>query len=205
MWEATSDFLQVNAVIASVVELASNFLSFSEVLIDISQIQCEEEERSCDVTYKQGGLQVNNQPLVFKASVKRIFSFLEFWIVLMLTFMKCSREMKIVNDYLTLAVAPNLRIRQDCPPVNKVVEENKLQLEEENDVSESSQVATDVVSADAIQSIVLSERTKLSVFVPCSSKSLRCSCDFQHSGLNKRTSEVRTRLLDGNQEKSSSG
>ena len=48
------------------------------------------------------------------------------------------------------------RIKQYCSSVIKVVEQDKG-LKEEKDMSESSQIATDVVSADAIQPIVLSE------------------------------------------------
>ena len=67
--ELTSDFPQVDAVFASVVRLACNFHSFSEEVIDTSQVQWK-EERNSEVTHKRGELKFKDQPSVFKASAK---------------------------------------------------------------------------------------------------------------------------------------
>ena len=67
-WEATKDFSKVDAVLASVVKLASSFHSFSEVVMDINKVQYE-EERSSEVRDKRGGLELNDQPSVFKQSI----------------------------------------------------------------------------------------------------------------------------------------
>ena len=60
LWEATSDFHEVDAVLTPVVKLASNFHSFTELINDISQVKCGKEKNS-EVTDKQGGLPSNDQ------------------------------------------------------------------------------------------------------------------------------------------------
>ena len=49
MWEATSDFPEVDAVLASVVMLTDNFQSYNEVIETISQFHLG-EGRNSDVT-----------------------------------------------------------------------------------------------------------------------------------------------------------
>ena len=89
--------------------------------------------------------------------------------------------------------------------MNKIVEQDKLSLKEEKDVSESSQVET-IVSADAIQPIALSE-TKPSSLVACTSRVSRSNCDFEHSGLNIRPSRTKVwiTLLGSNHAQTFSG
>ena len=123
LWEPTSDFPQVEALFVSVVRLVSSFHSFSEEVIDTSQVQCK-EKRSSEVTHKQGELQFDDQPMVCKASVN-FFSCLQFWLVLMLNIMKFLEDGNCQPFY-------DFRSRTECADQTglfsseKVVEQDKL-------------------------------------------------------------------------------
>ena len=114
----------------------------------------------------------------------------------MLTIMKGFRKMAIVNDSSTLPVEPNARIIQACCPVNKIVEQDKFRLKKEKDMSESSRIATDVISADTFQTLVLSETPKPSAFDLYSSRASRCSGDWKKLGLNCEREAVKQSWWD---------
>ena len=129
MWEATSNFLQVDAVFASVVRLAGSFHNYNDVVENICQVNLG-EGGSSDVTNRRRGVESCNQLSVFRTTVNDVLSWLEFLFVLMLGIMKSSRRLEISNDSKILAVKPNNRKQEDQIFGCFLVETNKLRQEE---------------------------------------------------------------------------
>ena len=86
-WEATSNFPQVDAVLASVVMLTDNFQSYKEVVETFSRFHVG-EGGSSDVTDRERSVESCDKLSAFRTSVGRVLSWLKFLLILMLGIMK---------------------------------------------------------------------------------------------------------------------
>ena len=111
MWEATSDFPEVDAVFASVVMLIDNFQSYNEVVETNSQVHLG-EGRNSDVTDRRKCVEYCDPFSVFKTSVRNFLSWLEFLFFLILGIMTSFSKLERAKDSQNLTVKPIYRNQQ---------------------------------------------------------------------------------------------
>ena len=127
-WDTTSDFLQLDAVLESLVMLTDNFHSSNEVVETFSQVHLG-GGGSSDVGDGQRRVESCDQLSVFKTSVENVLSWLEFLLVLMFGIMKSFWKFGRSNDSQILAGKQNNRNQQDQILGCSLVETNKLRQE----------------------------------------------------------------------------
>ena len=127
-WDATSDFLQLDAVFGSLVMLTDKFHSYNQVVETFSQFHLG-GGGSSDVTDRQKRVESCDKLSVFRTSVENVLSWLEFLLVLMFGIMKSFWKFEKSNDSQILAEKQKNRDQQEqilgCP----LVETDKLRQE----------------------------------------------------------------------------
>ena len=128
MWEALSDFRQVNAVSGLFVRLADSFRNYNEVVETISQINLG-EGGSGGVTDRRWRVESCDHLSVLRTSIENILSWLEFFFFLMLGIVKSFWKLERNNDSQILALKPNNRNQQDHVLGCSLIETNELRQE----------------------------------------------------------------------------
>ena len=112
MWEATSDFPHVDAELASIIGLPSNFYSYKEVVETFCYVHLGEGGNS-DVMDRPRRVESCDNLSVFRTSVGNVLTWLEFLLFLMLGIKKSFWKLERGNDSKILAVKPFTRNQRD--------------------------------------------------------------------------------------------
>ena len=191
-WDATSGFLQLDAVFESTVMLTDNFHSHIELVETISQVHLG-GGGSSDVTDGQRLVKSCDNLSVFRTSVENLLSWLEFLLVLMFGIMKSFWKFERSNDSQILAEKQNHRNQQDQILGCLLVETNKLR--QEPGFKKLNQGFKNYVSRSEKCSLVAESSVDTSNF-PSSSESMQ-GCEYvlkQSSSLECSNQRLRLRL-----------